>query len=69
MAKLGMQQSYTTAQNANQNQMDMIKAAMAQGATYQDAVNQVMGTGGQQNVNVDTLQSVIQKADGKSTQC
>ena len=48
MAKLGMQQSYTTAQNANQNQMDMIKAAMAQGATYQDAVNQVMGTSGQQ---------------------
>jgi hypothetical protein len=48
MAKLGMQQSYTTAQNANQNQMDMIKAAMSQGATYQDAVNQVMGTGGQQ---------------------
>jgi hypothetical protein len=46
MAKLGMQQSYTTAQNANQNQMDMIKAAMSQGATYQDAVNQVMGTGG-----------------------
>lgn len=48
MAKLGMQQSYSTAQNANQNQMDMIKAAMSQGATYQDAVNQVMGTGGQQ---------------------
>lgn len=48
MAKLGMQQSYTTAQNANQNQMDMIKAAMSQGATYQDAVNQVMGTSGQQ---------------------
>ena len=46
MAKLGMQQSYTTAQNANQNKMDMIKAAMSQGATYQDAVNQVMGTGG-----------------------
>jgi len=43
MAKLGMQQSYSTAQNANQNQMDMIKAAMSQGATYQDAVNQVMG--------------------------
>ena len=48
MAKLGMQQSYSTAQNANQNQMDMIKAAMSQGATYQDAVNQVMGTSGQQ---------------------
>jgi len=46
MAKLGMQQSYSTAQNANQNQMDMIKAAMSQGATYQDAVNQVMGTSG-----------------------
>ena len=28
--------------------MDMIKAAMSQGVTYQDAVNQVMGTSGQQ---------------------
>ena len=48
MAKLGMQQSYNTQQNATAQQNEMIKAAMSQGATYQDAVNQVMGTGGQQ---------------------
>jgi len=45
MAKLGMQQAYSTAQNATAQQNEMIKAAMSQGATYQDAVNQVMGTG------------------------
>mgnify|MGYP007009325068 CR=1 FL=1 len=67
--KLRLTNDMQTNKDLNQNQMDMIKAAMSQGATYQDAVNQVMGTGGQQNVNVDTLQSVIQKADGKSTQC
>ena len=46
MAKLGMQQAYNTQQNATAQQNEMIKAAMSQGATYQDAVNQVMGTGG-----------------------
>lgn len=44
--KLWLQQSYDTSKTATQNQLDMIKSAMAQGSTYQDAVNQVMGTGG-----------------------
>lgn len=46
MAKLGMQQGFTAGQNATAQQNEMIKAAMSQGATYQDAVNQVMGTSG-----------------------
>lgn len=43
MAKLSMQQAFTSGQNATAQQNEMIKAAMSQGATYQDAVNQVMG--------------------------
>lgn len=48
MAQLAATQGFTAGQNATAQQNDMIKAAMSQGATYQDAVNQVMGTGGQQ---------------------
>jgi hypothetical protein len=46
--KLRLANDMQTNKDLNQNQMDMIKAAMSQGATYQDAVNQVMGTSGQQ---------------------
>ena len=38
--------NHTIQKTATQNQLEMIKAAMSQGATYQDTVNQVMGTGG-----------------------
>lgn len=46
MAQLAATQGFTSSQNATAQQNEMIKAAMAQGATYQDAVNQVMGTSG-----------------------
>ena len=54
MAKLGMQQAFTSGQNATAQQNEMIKAAMSQGATYQDAVNQVMGTGGGMSIDRQT---------------
>jgi len=44
MAKLGMQQSYNTQQNATAQQNEMIKAAMTQGLSYEDAKARVMGT-------------------------
>ena len=46
MAKLRATQAFTAGQNTVAQRNELIKSAMAQGATYQDAVNQVMGTGG-----------------------
>ena len=46
MAQLAATQGFTSGQNATAQRNELIKAAMSQGMTYQDAVNQVMGTGG-----------------------
>ena len=46
MAQLAATQRFTAGQNTVAQNNELIKAAMSQGATYQDAVNQVMGTGG-----------------------
>jgi len=46
MAQLAATQWFTSGQNATAQRNELIKAAMSQGMTYQDAVNQVIGTSG-----------------------
>ena len=48
MSLLNAKQGFDAGQNTVAQNNELIKAAMSQGASYQDAVNQVMGTSGQQ---------------------
>ena len=48
MAQLAATQGFTAGQNANSQQTSLINNLVNSGVSYQDAVNQVMGTGGQQ---------------------
>ena len=54
MAKLAATQAFTAGQNTVAQNNELIKSAMSQGATYQDAVNQVMGTGGGMSIDRQT---------------
>ena len=48
MSLLNAKQGFDAGQNANSQQTSLINNLVNSGVSYQDAVNQVMGTGGQQ---------------------
>ena len=57
MAKLGAQQAFTSGQSATAQQNELIKAAMSQGLSYEDAKARVIGTAGQQTNVGDYIKS------------